>query len=509
MWLTVGIVPALVHAIPSWHTGFHAFGEGDGLLAELARNIGHASHAAESLPQVALDYAFSFLNIGLGLFLVHRGPRQPVARLLAVALIGTAVAFNLQGHATLQVIPVSWLDSVNLWHTALHMLAGICYVFALLLFPDGKLAARRRIPLLLILTLVVALLATATAEDHVTGLVWVFGLFIPIAAMTSQIRRFRRSVGTKRQQSKILLTAMTVAVTLGVIVVVATQVITSARPALATTTRNYELRTPAPGTYFFRCDPHPSDMFGTVVVERAGASSSGSGPAAVISARDTKFDRTTITLPANRDVILRFTNEDGDGHNVSIYELVPQADPGEVTERSGDLSQPVFLGDLFAGQDFLVTSFRAFRIVFALIPIAIFVGILRVRIWDIDHLVNRALVYVILTGALISIYLAGTVILGTILRRITGQESNDIVTTITTLGVAALFSPGRRTIQRFIDRRFYRRRYNSVITLQQFVEGLRDEVDVEALERGLLATIDRAMQPAHVSLLLLPRGQRP
>ena len=507
VWLTIGLVPALAHAIPDWHDGFHSRGSGDGLIAEFARNIGHSSHSAESLPQVALDYAFSILNIGLGIFLVHRGPRQPVARLLAVALIGTSVAFNLQGHWTLQVIPVSWLDSVDVWHSGLHVLAGVCYVVALLLFPDGKLTARR--PLLLLLTLAVALAATTTTEDHVGGLLIVFGLFIPITALSSQIRRFRRSEGEKRQQSKILLIAMTVAIGLGIFLVVVSTVITSSRPALAKTTRNYELRTPPPGTYFFRCDPHPDDMFGTVIVTESSTASTGTPPITEIGAKDGEFDKTTLRLPANRDVILRFTNEDGDGHNVSIYKLASFADPIPMTERSGDLSRPVFLGDLFAGQDFLVTTFRAFRIVFALIPIAIFVGILRFRLWDIDHLVNRAIVYTILTGGLVLLFLAVTLILGTVLRRVTGQESSDIVTTVSTLGVAALFSPGRRTIQSFIDRRFYRRRYNAVATLQDFVEGLRDEVDVSELEKGLLATIDRAMQPAHVSLMLFPSGRNP
>ena len=413
------------------------------------------------------------------------------------------MAFNLQGHWTLQVIPVSWLDSVDLWHTALHMLAGVCYVIALLLFPDGKLGAGRRATFLLLLTPVVALLATATTDDHVGGLLLVFGIFIPITALTSQVRRFRHSQGEQRQQSKILLIAMTVAIVAGVVLVAVTTVITAAKPALATTTRNYELRTPAPGTYFFRCDPHPSGMFGTVIVERS-SSSTGRPPITEISAEDSEFDKEVLRLPANQDVVLRFTNEDGDGHNVSIYQLDPDADPANVTELSGNLSRPVFLGDLFAGQDFLVTTFRAFRIVFALIPIAIFVGILRFRLWDIDHLVNRALVYTILTGALVLLFFAATVILGSILRRVTGQESNDIVTTISTLGVAALFSPGRRTIQRFIDRRFYRRRYNAITTLEEFTAGLRDQVNVKALEKGLLATIDRTMQPAHVSLVLFP-----
>lgn len=508
LWLAVGIVPALAHANESWHAEFHADGRGTGLLAEFARNIGHASHSAETLPQVALDYAFSILNIGLGIFLVHRGPRQPVARLLAVALIGTAVAFNLQGHWTLQVIPVSWLDSVDIWHSLLHVLAGVCYVFALLLFPDGQFVARRRVPALLLIALVVALLSTATTDDHVGGLLWVFGLFIPIAALSSQIRRFRNSSGEKRQQSKILLIAMSVALVLGVAVVVVSSVITSARPALATTTRNYEVRTPEPGSYYFRCDPHPSDMFGTVIVDDSVTTPSGSTPVVEISAEDSEFDTATLTLPANRDVVIRFTNKDGDGHNISIYELEPGARDQEITERSGDLSKPVFLGDLFAGQDFLIGTFRGFRIVFALIPIAIFVGILRFRLWDIDHLVNRAMVYGTMTGGLLVFYFFTTLFLGTFFRRFLGLRGDDVLITLTTLGAAALFSPARRTVQEFIDRRFYRHRYNAATTLQDYAGELRNEVDVDALKRGLLTTIDEAMQPAHVSLLLLPRAGR-
>ena len=144
---------------------------------------------------------------------------------------------------------------------------------------------------------------------------------------------------------------------------------------------------------------------------------------------------------------------------------------------------------------------------FALIPIAIFVGILRFRLWDIDHLVNRALVYGTLTGGLLLFYFSTTVVLGDLVRRFTGLRGNDLVITVTTLGAAALFSPARRALQEFIDRRFYRHRYNAAATLQDYAGKLRDQVDVDALQKGLVTTIDQAMQPAHVSLLLLPPRQ--
>ena len=138
-------------------------------------------------------------------------------------------------------------------------------------------------------------------------------------------------------------------------------------------------------------------------------------------------------------------------------------------------------------------------------PIPIFIGIaiLRSRLWDIDAIINRALVYGLLTGLLGALY-AGLIIgLESLARLFPGQaSSNPLVLVISTLAIAALFRPLRRRIQTIIDRRFYRHRYDAVRTLAAFSAVLRQETDLEQFREHLIAVVQKTMQPAHVSLWL-------
>jgi hypothetical protein len=142
---------------------------------------------------------------------------------------------------------------------------------------------------------------------------------------------------------------------------------------------------------------------------------------------------------------------------------------------------------------------NASSIVFALLPIAIGVAILRYRLYEIDFIINRALVYGALTAVLGSAYAVIVTVAGTIL------QGSDIVTGGATLTVAALFQPLRRRIQGFIDRRFYRRRYDAARTVEAFSIRLRNEVDVEAMRTDLLASVQKTMQPRTISLWLRAR----
>jgi hypothetical protein len=143
---------------------------------------------------------------------------------------------------------------------------------------------------------------------------------------------------------------------------------------------------------------------------------------------------------------------------------------------------------------------------FAAIPIAVGIAIFRYRLYDIDLIINRALVYSTLTAVLALAYAGGVLGLGTVVRSLSGESSNSLAVAASTLLVAALFRPARRRIQAFIDRRFYPRKYDAARTIERFSERLRDEVDLDQLTSDLVATVGDVMQPTHVSLRLTAAG---
>jgi hypothetical protein len=140
-----------------------------------------------------------------------------------------------------------------------------------------------------------------------------------------------------------------------------------------------------------------------------------------------------------------------------------------------------------------------------LIPLSFTIAMLRYHLWDIDLLINRTLVYGTLTGVLALVYFGGVAGSEAIFRTLTGlEEQPELATVASTLVIAALFNPLRRRIQSFIDRRFYRRKYDARKTLETFSATLRDETDLEALNDDLVGVVAETMQPAHVSLWLRP-----
>jgi hypothetical protein len=143
--------------------------------------------------------------------------------------------------------------------------------------------------------------------------------------------------------------------------------------------------------------------------------------------------------------------------------------------------------------------------VFALLstPVFTYIAILKYRLYDIDLAINRTLVYGTLTATLAAVYLGGVAIIQALFRALTAQEQQpQLAIVVSTLLIAALFNPLRRRIQSFIDRRFYRKKYDARKTLEAFSAQLRNETDLEALSDDLVGVVRETMQPAHVSLWL-------
>lgn len=147
-----------------------------------------------------------------------------------------------------------------------------------------------------------------------------------------------------------------------------------------------------------------------------------------------------------------------------------------------------------------------FECVLLLIPLSIGFSILRYRLYDIDLLINRTLVYGTLTALLALVYFGLIFGLQFLLRGIISQN-NSIAIVISTLAIAALFQPLRHRIQSIIDRRFYRRKYDAAKVVEAFSATLRNEVDLDQLSKHLVSVVQETMQPAHVSLWLRKSGR--
>jgi hypothetical protein len=169
---------------------------------------------------------------------------------------------------------------------------------------------------------------------------------------------------------------------------------------------------------------------------------------------------------------------------------------------------------LVVGASFIFPAFEQtlfssvmFGLALLAIPLSCGVAITRYRLYDIDRIINRTLVYGVLTALLVGIYVVAAVGLGAVVRSVTGQPNNALVIAASTLAVAALFGPARRRIQAFIDRRFYRQKYDAALTLEAFSSRLREEVDLDSLSADLVGVVRETVQPRHVSLWLRTREE--
>lgn len=152
-----------------------------------------------------------------------------------------------------------------------------------------------------------------------------------------------------------------------------------------------------------------------------------------------------------------------------------------------------------------LSGLTALTLVLLLFPLTLAIAVLRYHLWEIDILINRALVYGLLTGTLGLVYFVSVALLQGLLRVFTGQGS-QLAIIFSTLAIAALFNPLRRRIQTLIDRRFYRHKYDAAQVLAAFSAAIRDEVDLNRLTEQLRLVVEETMQPEHVSLWLRSPG---
>jgi hypothetical protein len=151
---------------------------------------------------------------------------------------------------------------------------------------------------------------------------------------------------------------------------------------------------------------------------------------------------------------------------------------------------------------FQLVSGMLLSLVFPIIPLSVGIAILRYRLWDIDVIIRRTLVYSTLTVILAMVYFGLVFVFGTLLRSLFGQQQNPVVIVASTLVIAALFQPLRHGLQKVIDRRFYRSKYDAAKTLANFSTTLRNEVNLVQLNDHLVIVVQETMQPSFVYLWL-------
>jgi signal transduction histidine kinase len=355
---------------------------------KLAYLIAEESHRAQSGAGVAADYAFSMLNVVLAVFLMRLKPRDRVARLFALGMLATAAAYNLQSHSAPAIAPL--MGSIH--PGIIHPLSGLAYVYALLLFPDGRLVPRwrdRRLRIMYgvgtflavaILLEVVQVTKPAPQVGHAVNFLQFFGVLVPLVAFASQGYRLRRAdTAEERQQSRLLLFAL--------------------------------------------------------------------APVLLVGA-------TLVSLDATIGL-----------------------------------------------DDTLV--FRAFQPVFALIPVALFIGIVRYRLWDIDLVVSKTILFGVLAVFIGAVYVSGVVGIGQALP----AEASVPLQIGTMVIIAVAFEPVRERAGRLANRLVYGERASPYEVMADFSHRLAGVFSVEQTLPRTAEAAARGLGAAYVRVRVsLPDG---
>jgi signal transduction histidine kinase len=355
---------------PSFHDQLHIWSLDETTMGRIALRVADTSHRVESLPSFALDYAFSIFNLAMAGFLVFLRRNERTARLLSLAMVGTAGVFNLQAHGVYEILPPTTIESVT--HDGFHLLAAVAYLLALLLFPDGRLVPRW--PVLKTAALYVAAIGAAVpiawlapGGSRSVSLIVTFGVLTPIVGVGSQAYRYRRSTNAiERQQARLLFWALSPALLVG--------------------------------------------LFAVVV--------------ALSNSGEADFEgRSLVVLP--------------------------------------------------------VSIFRVFQPVFLVIPIALFIGILRYRLWDIDKVISRTLVYSVLAGFVSAVYVGVVVGIGALFGE--AQTENLGLSIVATGIIAVAFQPVKERVQKFANRLVYGKRATPYEVLSEFSERMAETPATDVL----------------------------
>ncbi|MBW3658166.1 MAG: hypothetical protein KY457_05975 [Actinobacteria bacterium] len=364
--IVAGLAAAL--ALPlGFHDRLHELAFTGGALAPRFGAVADASHGTEPAWGIALDYTFSLVNLALAGFLLWLRPRERTARLLVVALVGTAAVFNLQAYTVYEQLRGSFLDQAS--NVAFHVVAAGAYMAALLVFPDGRLVPRwspaRLAGLYAIGSVVVGVAASRiSGTSRTLAVLLVFGLLTPAVGVAAQGYRLVRASGTaERAQARTMFWALAPALLLGVYVV--------ARGSTA-------------------------------------------------SAFEVYGGRSLAIIP--------------------------------------------------------VELFRVFQPVFAIIPLALFAGVVRFRLWGIDRIITRALTYTSLAGLVTLVYVGVVVGVG----RLVGAQNDNLALSVIATGLVAIaFEPARERVKRLADRLVYGRRATPLETLADFSTQVGEETETE------------------------------
>jgi hypothetical protein len=425
--LLLGLGSALAAASPAILQAFQDAAMSGSRFASVWRIVVATAPLSEPPAQVLLDYLLSGLNLGLGVFLVWRRPLDGVARLLGLAMVGTAAAFNLQAHSAFATVDsvAPELHAIVPVHWVLHAVSGAAYLHALLVFPNGKVVPSR---LVWLVRLAYLFMLEEILLTFVTGSV---GLVAVPFQMLFGFRGFAPDVLPKLIDSD----ATFVLVFFGVLL-----------PVIGATSQVYR--------YLAISDP---------------------------------FERGRTRL-----VVWSLTLAFGAGASFLL-----------VAVGSTLMCRGGFAEHLLGEAD--VAAFRVLPLLFGVIPAALFLAIVRDRLFDIDLVIGRTLVYGAVTAVLTATFFGSVFLLQQALRYLIGGP-NEFAVAGAALVNGLLFQPVRRRIQQVLERRLRHPNRERARALSEFRNRMRsEELQVESIREDLLTAVRDVLHPVGMGLWLRGR----